>query len=107
MTDKIKTKVHNMIFKFEREKQDSLPGQVDIQTIMEQLNSISVGCRVSCKSREATGTVEKINGKSLLIRRDDKYVKREMYGDGEVRIEYDKWVGRIDNWVVIEVPGIG
>ena len=66
---------------------------------MEQkINGISVGSMVSCKARKATGVVGKINGDTLLIRRDEEYVTTELYGNGEVRMRYDKWVGRKDNW---------
>lgn len=68
---------------------------------------ISVGSIVFCRSREASGVVLKIYGKSLLINRDDKYITKETRGDGSVYVECDKWVGKVDNWTTTAMTGEG
>lgn len=59
---------------------------------------ISVGSSVFCRSCEASGVVLKIYGKTLLIKRDDKYISWGKRGNGSVYIACDKWVGKVDNW---------
>lgn len=66
---------------------------------------ISVGSKVSCRWCEATGTVKKIYGKSLSIKRDDKYITRYRRPDGSVYLEYDTWVGRVAEWAVVTTAG--
>lgn len=68
---------------------------------------ISVGSKVFCRWCEASGVVEKIYGKSMLIKRDDRYITRKQRGDGSVYVWCDKWVGRVAEWGVVATAGDG